>query len=404
MKTNKEFSFEELPTADLHVDALYRGRRSANAGDDPLNKLLGVSLMGGFRYLGNLDALKLVVLTTSLNDPDWPDVVDRETGTFTYFGDNKKPGRALHETPRFGNEILRRIFAMAQGGKETRRKAPPVLVFASAGTYRDMVFLGLAVPGTSDLRASEDLVALWKVDHNKRFQNYRARFTIINAPMITKAWLAELVAGKESTSAVAPPAWRSWVESGERKALTAVRSIEHRRKPEQLPDTDAGRSIISAIHGWFAQRPHDFERCAGAIARMMLPEIASMDLTRPTRDGGRDAIGQLRIGSGPAAILVDFALEAKCYALESAVGVREISRLISRLRHRQFGILVTTSYLETQAYKEIKQDQHPIIVIAARDIVALLAASGRGDRRSIDSWLQADFPADPAAAVTTPGA
>ena len=81
MKTNKEFSFEELPTADLHVDALYRGRRSANAGDDPLNKLLGVSLMGGFRYLGNLDALKLVVLTTSLNNPDWPDVVDRETGT-----------------------------------------------------------------------------------------------------------------------------------------------------------------------------------------------------------------------------------------------------------------------------------------------------------------------------------
>src|SRR5690606_40741748 len=52
----------------------------------------------------------------------------------------------------------------------------------------------------------------------------------------------------------------------------------------------------------------------------------------------RDAIGQLRIGSGPAAILVDFALEAKCYALESAVGVREISRLISRLRHRQFEI------------------------------------------------------------------
>lgn len=397
--TNREFAFEQLPTADLHVDAVYRGRRSANAGDDPLHKLLGVSLMGGFRYLGNLDALKLVVLTTSLNDPDWPDVVDRETGTFTYFGDNKKPGRALHETPRFGNEILRRLFAMAQGGEEARRKAPPVLVFASAGTYRDMVFVGLAVPGTSDLRASEDLVALWKVDHNKRFQNYRARFTVLNAPIVTKGWLSELAAGRESTSANAPPAWRSWIESGERKALTAVRSIEHRRKPEQLPDTDTGRSIIAAIHGWFAQRPHDFERCAAAISRMMLPDIASMDLTRPTRDGGRDAIGQVRIGSGPAAILVDFALEAKCYALESSVGVREISRLISRLRHRQFGILVTTSYLETQAYKEIKQDRHPIIVISARDIVALLAASGRGDRRSVESWLQADFPADPPVVV-----
>ena len=85
MKTNEEFQFEHLRHADLHVDAVYRGRRSANAGDDPLNRLLGVSLMGGFRYLGTLDALKLVVLTTSLNDPDWPDVVDRETGTFTVY-------------------------------------------------------------------------------------------------------------------------------------------------------------------------------------------------------------------------------------------------------------------------------------------------------------------------------
>ena len=394
MKTNEEFQFEHLRHADLHVDAVYRGRRSANAGDDPLNRLLGVSLMGGFRYLGTLDALKLVVLTTSLNDPDWPDVVDRETGTFTYYGDNKKPGQELHDTPRFGNEILRRVFQMAHGGAAERRKMPPILIFASAGTYRDMIFVGLAVPGTTDLRAAEDLVAVWKVDHNRRFQNYRARFTILDAPIVTQGWLAELREGKETTFPAAPAAWRSWVESGERQALIAARTIEHRRKPEQIPDSAVGRSMISAIHKWFAGRPHDFEKCAAAIARMMLPEITAMDLTRPSRDGGRDAIGQLKIGSGPASILVDFALEAKCYALESAVGVREISRLISRLRHRQFGILVTTSWLETQAYREIKQDQHPIIVISASDIVALLTSNGRGDRRAVETWLANDFPPD----------
>ncbi|MCP1762460.1 O-acetyl-ADP-ribose deacetylase (regulator of RNase III) [Bradyrhizobium japonicum] len=36
-------------------------------------------------------------------------------------------------------------------------------------------------------------------------------------------------------------------------------------------------------------------------------------------------------------------LEAKCYGSGNSVGVREMSRLISRLRHRQFGVLVTTS-------------------------------------------------------------
>jgi hypothetical protein len=402
MSAGEDFPFEKLDTADLHVDAVYRGRRSANAGDDPLHRLLGVSLMGGFRYLGTLDLPKLVVLTTSLRDPDWPDAVDRESGTFTYYGDNKKPGRALHDTPRFGNEILRHLFAMAQGGSAERRTVPPILVFASAGTYRDMIFVGLAVPGTTDIRAAEDLVAVWKVDHNKRFQNYRARFTILDVPVVTRAWLTGLTDGTGGTSELAPAAWRSWIDSGERKALVSAKSIEYRRKLEQVPESDAGRSIIRAIHLWFTDRPHDFEKCAAAIARMMLPDIATMDMTRPSRDGGRDAIGQLRIGSGPASILVDFALEAKCYAIESAVGVREISRLISRLRHRQFGILVTTSYLEAQAYKEIKHDRHPIVVISARDIVSLLATNGLGDQLAVDAWLREDFPAEVARTPAVP--
>lgn len=36
-------------------------------------------------------------------------------------------------------------------------------------------------------------------------------------------------------------------------------------------------------------------------------------------------------GRSPAAIEVDFALEAKCYGANKAAGVREVSRLIRRL-------------------------------------------------------------------------
>ena len=89
---------------------------------------------------------------------------------------------------------------------------------------------------------------------------------------------------------------------------------------------------------------------------MMMPDIGLLDVTRPSRDGGRDGIGQLRIGVGPGAILVDFAMEAKLYTAPNAVNVRDMSRLISRLRHRQFGVLVTTSYVAVQAYREIKED------------------------------------------------
>jgi hypothetical protein len=65
----------------------------------------------------------------------------------------------------------------------------------------------------------------------------------------------------------------------------------------------------------------------------------------------RDAIGLYRVGVGAGGILLDFSMEAKCYAPGNSVGVRELSRLISRLRHRQFGVLVTTSHLDLQAYK-----------------------------------------------------
>lgn len=391
-KLQRTFPASELQGADLVIDAVYQGTRSGNAGDDPLNSLLKVSLMGGFRYRGSLDKLELVVLTTTLSDVDWPDSIDRETGVFTYYGDNKKPGQELHGTPRHGNEILRNLFAMAHGTATDRQRIPPILVFHSGGAYRDMQFAGLAVPGTSDLRASEDLVAIWRVASGKRFQNYRARFTILDVPFISRAWIADIHSCTPH-SANAPAAWSKWIANGERRPLLATRSNEkYRTKSEQLPADAEGKSIIAKIHDWFKDRPHDFEHCAASLTRMMLPDIASIDVTRPSRDGGRDALGKLRLGREAASILVDFAVEAKCYKPGSPIGVREVSRLISRIRHRQFGILVTTSYLDTQAYKEVTEDQHPVIVMAAVDIVQLLRANGRTDLGSICEWLQTDYP------------
>jgi hypothetical protein len=388
---NWEVPFPELGAAPLRVDAIYRGRRNGNAGDDPLGPLMRVSNSGGFRYRGSIDSLELVVLTSTLSEPDWPDALDRETGIFTYYGDNRRPGRALHETPRRGNALLARIFEDAHGGAEGRRRVPPVFLFANTGEWRDIEFLGLAVPGTADLRAAEDLVAVWKVADGRRFQNYRARFTILDAGEISREWIDCLIAGDQALEQ-APRAWRQWILTGRAEALVSARTMEHRRKHEQLPSDAVGRSMISAIHEAFEARAEHFEHCAAALARMMLPDIVSLDVTRPSRDGGRDAIGQLRIGVGPGAILADFALEAKCYGPNNSVGVREIARLVSRLRHRQFGMIVTTSWVHDQAYKEIKEDQHPIIVMSAADIVSVLKANGVADVAAVRTWLSVEFP------------
>ena len=384
------FPFASLSRADLVVDATYRAGRSGNAGDDPFPQLLGLSNQGGFRYRGSLGALKFVVLTSSMNDPDWPDTLDAETGTLTYYGDNKHPGRGLHATPRHGNEILRNIFGSAHAGKEGRLLVPPVFVFANTGTWRDVRFLGLAVPSGTNLTAAENLVAIWRTARERRFQNYRARFTILNAPVVSRDWLDDVGTGRFHTLNT-PPAWTKWAHAGQADVLIAPRSVEFRTRSEQQPAEPEDQDMIAAIHSFFRDRPHDFENCAAVLARMLLPDIASLDLTRPSRDGGRDAVGQLRIGAGAASVLVDFAMEAKCYAPTKAVGVRELSRLISRLRHRQFGIMVTSSFVHDQAYREIKEDAHPIIIVSGVDIVGLLRTHGLGTLLDVRSWLDREF-------------
>lgn len=100
---------------------------------DPLARLLPCGNRGGFRFRGSHRTHEYLMglLFTSGSDPDWPDVLDVETGLFTYFGDNKRPGSALHETPRGGNELLRFAFAATHGGREHRLRVPPFFVFKS---------------------------------------------------------------------------------------------------------------------------------------------------------------------------------------------------------------------------------------------------------------------------------
>jgi hypothetical protein len=84
------------------------------------------------RIVGRVKACR----TTSLNDPDWPDVVDRETGAFTqYYGDKRNPAKNF--TTHRGRK--RNPASTLPDGSRRRgrpRNLPPILIFAFAGTYR----------------------------------------------------------------------------------------------------------------------------------------------------------------------------------------------------------------------------------------------------------------------------
>lgn len=214
--------FSALAESDLIIDAVYEGRNNGNASDDPISVLLpGVGNMGGFRVSGKGPNKSFVVLYTSGEDKDWPDYFDASIGRFVYYGDNKTPGRGILDTPLGGNKILEHAYAVVHCFKNERKMLPPFFVFLKSPTAqcsRSVQFKGLAVPGAPQLPEIEDLVAAWKTKNNQRFQNYRAVFTILNAPVISRRWLKDLAAG-DSLSDNAPKAWANWIGTGRYEPL-----------------------------------------------------------------------------------------------------------------------------------------------------------------------------------------
>ena len=61
----------------------------------------------------------------------WQDI-EPTTDDFTYYGDNRRPGKDLHDTPRGGNELLRQLLAASRAGVIERQAVPP-----SCQTNRD---------------------------------------------------------------------------------------------------------------------------------------------------------------------------------------------------------------------------------------------------------------------------
>ncbi|MDJ0412829.1 restriction endonuclease [Rhodococcus opacus] len=395
--TERTISFDDLSDADLHVDAIYLGGSRGNAGDDPMAKLVPVGNRGGFRHAGSprKGTVLLSVLYTSGTEADWPDALDPQTGLMTYYGDNREPGYELHQTPRGGNLLLRDVFTAAHGTAQDRHRVPPFFLFEKAAPGRAVRFRGLLAPGAETLTPDDELAAIWRSKAGQRFQNYRARFTVLDVPTVSRSWLISVLNGMPTTTGQCPRAWRDWVEGRAYAALVAPSTVVVRTKLQQEPLDKAGRDVLRTMHHHFEGRPHDFEGCAVAIWRLIAPSTGQCDVTRPSRDGGRDAVGQYLLGPIADRIVVDFALEAKCYAPTNSIGVREVSRLISRLRHRHFGVFVTLSHFNRQVYEEVRSDGHPIAMICGRDIVEVLREHGYGDVVSVQAWLDNLFPIPP---------
>jgi len=405
----KVVPFQDINACDLIIDAIYEGGSSGNTRDDPISRLLpGSGNQGGFRASGRGENKNFVVLYTSGEDKDWPDRIDLNTGQFVYYGDNKRPGHELHDTRRGGNEILRRCFDLLYSSVSDRTLIPPFFVFSkhpTSSSSRSVQFKGLAVPGYASLPATEDLVAVWKTTNGQRFQNYRAVFTILNVPVVLRTWLQALISG-ESAMDDAPHVWRQWVETGHYMPLTSEPTTVIRTEQEQTPDTPLKQSVLNVIWQHFhsddkeekKRRAFVFESFAARVFQMHDQRVIVDEVTRGVLDAGRDAYGRYLLGLSDDPVYAEFSLEAKCYRpplngkKPNTIGVKEVSRLISRIRHRQFGVLITTSVVARQAYEEVREDRHPIIFICGKDISEILIDNGYNSPVLVRNLLTSEYP------------
>lgn len=391
-----EVKYKDLENADLVIDCIYKGGKAGNAGDDPLHLLFPkCGTQGGFRKVARKDKsgkMAYVILYTSMMELEWPDYFDEETGIFRYYGDNKKPGRNLTDTKFGGNGLLEEVFGILNSNKNLD-EIPPFFVFKKGAEGRDVQFLGVAAPGNPKISPDKDLISFWRTMGDYRFQNYESYFTILDTgdDSISKRWLQSLIYNHDNNLNYAPKAWINFIKKGRNgiKPLEAPKIHSIPTKYDQLQSDEEGKKCLNIIRNYYQEYPQNFEPCATKIIRMMDNNFESFNLTRPWRDGGRDAIGYYVISTGGKVnipLKIDCALEAKCYSENNSVGVKQMSRLISRIRYRQFGIMITTSYVDSQAYKEVVDDGHPILIVTASDIAAIFRRNSITTSNIIE-WL-----------------
>jgi hypothetical protein len=403
-------NFFSCKTPKLNIDCIYENRKPyKNKSDLILPKIMKVKNSGGFRPIGQYKRIfdvKYVVLYSTNTDVYWQDFLDEELGLYIYYGDNKQAGRELHNTSIGGNLILKNVFELTFSDVFIdRKKIPPFFLFEKTDDG-DVKFSGLLVPGYKGVNQKDWLTAIWaKRNEGGRFQNYKAMFTVLdtstgsdfspNDASIDLRWLDDLKSGKGYESIYAPKVWKKWVEKGVYTPLTVKKDSLIRTKDEQLPSKKEHLEMLQYVHDYFINKPTNFEAFAISLTMLADTNIINCDNTRPSKDGGRDGIGEYRIMSRLSQSLkTSFAVEAKCYDLNNSVGVKETSRLISRIRHRQFGVFVTTSFVDKQAYKEIIEDEQPIAIISGIDIIEILYQNQITNLDELKSYLNNYFPKD----------
>ncbi len=280
---------------------------------------------------------------------------------------------ALDQFP--GNRGLRDAFNQVLDSQMAL--VPPILRFTkrTTGVLR---FNGLCVLDRLELT--------WFEDHGRPVRNYRAHLTILDEEFVDVAWLHSRMTAesKADLGGLGPHAWRRY-QDGVIDRLRVWAPLV-RATSSQLPPAGSGdASLLSQL---VSLTPTSFEAAVVAIFRELDEVRHNITRTRPTADGGFDFFGSFTLPP-PIQYDIPFRGEAKRYARSTAVGPKDVSRLVARLTRGQYGIFVTTSYFTKQTQEEVLEDHYPTHLVARSDLVRIMREMriARGAQIS-PAWLR----------------
>jgi hypothetical protein len=157
--------------------------------------------------------------------------LDEVGKSFTYFGDNRKPGNEIHLTPRGGNRLLRKWFdALASGTRET---VPLILGFRKAldAGGGDVEFIGVLVPVGQSESQGEGLVVEQRQHPEGDFENYKAQFAVLNTGPVNGDFIRSSIG-------------RRFVDWSDSRVPNSLRDWRNDPNPDQgKPSEEEGPSV-----------------------------------------------------------------------------------------------------------------------------------------------------------------
>ena len=405
MESYEEYK-QRVSKLDLKIDTKYPNYPQPRANRS-YTDMLGIARGGAIRQVNKSNASQYegcgrfayVALSTTFDVNEWPDRLIKQTGDVFFYGDNRDNTKNIDD--RIGNKILTEIFKCTHRD-EDRQLIPPILLFETKNKATEKgqetgysKFLGLLVPGTMN-EGFDDLVQEWRInDEGDRFPNYKARFTILNVKTVSREWLRMRVEDPEHSDDLAPNEWKNYIKRG-KNGIDSLRA-EIGKGPvdkklqlpaENSPDARMLQTIVSHYNSGDNGDSYGFEVLAASLVTMFDNNFDRLEITSRNRDGGFDAFGEYKIGPKDhrVPIILNCLIEAKCYARNNSVGVKEVSRLLSRMKLGDIGIFVTTSFVNNQAYGEIIKDDRKILFITGQDIINLLRENSVNEA-NLEKWL-----------------